>query len=63
RVRYHYPIARIEIEKEEIPKILQSNIREKMIKKLKKIGFEYITLDLEGYRSGSMDELKECNID
>jgi len=62
RVRYHYPIARIEIEKEEIPKILQSNIREKMIKKLKKIGFEYITLDLEGYRSGSMDELKECNI-
>lgn len=63
RVRYHYPIARIEIEKEEIPKILQSNIREKIIKKLKKIGFEYITLDLEGYRSGSMDELKECNID
>ncbi|MBA7564916.1 Pyridinium-3,5-bisthiocarboxylic acid mononucleotide synthase [subsurface metagenome] len=63
RVRYHYPIARIEIEKEEIPKILQSNIREKMIKKLKKIGFDYITLDLEGYRSGSMDELKEFNID
>jgi len=62
RVRYQYPIARIEIEKEEIPKILQSNIRGKMIKKLKKIGFEYITLDLEGYRSGSMDELKECNI-
>ncbi len=62
RVRYHHPIARIEIEKEEIPKILQSNIREKMIKKLKKIGFEYITLDLEGYRSGSMDEPKECNI-
>ncbi|TET15320.1 MAG: ATP-dependent sacrificial sulfur transferase LarE [Actinobacteria bacterium] len=56
RVRYHYPIARIEIEKEEIPKILQSNIREKMIKQLKKIGFEYITLDLEGYRSGSMDK-------
>ena len=56
RVRYHYPIARIEIEKEEIPKILQSNIRQKMIKQLKKIGFEYITLDLEGYRSGSMDK-------
>jgi len=63
RVRYHYPIARIEIEKEEIPKIFQSNIMEKIIKKIKKIGFEYITLDLEGYRSGSMDELKECNID
>jgi uncharacterized protein len=57
RVRYHYPIVRIEIEKEEIPRILQYNIREKIIKKLKKIEFEYITLDLEGYRSGSMDEL------
>ncbi len=55
RIRYHHPIARIEIEKDEIPRILQRNIREKIIRKLKKMKFEYITLDLEGYRSGSMD--------
>ncbi|HEY4695545.1 MAG TPA: ATP-dependent sacrificial sulfur transferase LarE [Candidatus Hydromicrobium sp.] len=57
RVRYHHPIARIEIEKEEIPRMLQHNIREKIIKRLKKMEFEYITLDLEGYRTGSMDKL------
>jgi len=57
RVRYHYPIARIETGKEEIPLMLDYNIREKIIKELKRIGFEYICLDLEGYRSGSMDKL------
>ncbi len=57
RLRYHYPIARIEIGKEEIPLMLDYNIREKIIKRLKRIGFEYVCLDLEGYRSGSMDEL------
>ncbi len=59
RVRYQYPVARIEIEKDEIRKLAQSNLREKILKKFKKIGFLYITLDLEGYRPGSMDESKE----
>jgi len=57
RVRYHYPVARIEVEREEIPKTIQPNIRNKIIKELKKIGFSYITIDLEGYRSGSMDKI------
>lgn len=57
RVRYHKPIVRIEVEKEKIPEILNKDIREKIINKLKQIGFEYITIDLEGYRSGSMDEV------
>lgn len=57
RVRYHYPIARIEIGKEEIPRMLQRITREKIINNFKKMKFEYITLDLEGYRPGSMDEL------
>ncbi|MDD5622701.1 MAG: ATP-dependent sacrificial sulfur transferase LarE [Actinomycetota bacterium] len=55
RIRYHDPIARIELGKDEIPKILQYNNMEKIIRRLKRMGFEYITLDLEGYRSGSMD--------
>jgi uncharacterized protein len=58
RVRYHYPIARIELEKDEIPGMLQPKIIEKIIKRLKKLEFEYITLDLEGYRTGSMDRLQ-----
>ncbi|MBC7333889.1 MAG: ATP-dependent sacrificial sulfur transferase LarE [Actinobacteria bacterium] len=56
RVRYHEPVARIEVEKDKIPEILDKTLREKIIAKLKEIGFKYITIDLEGYRSGSMDE-------
>ena len=55
RVRCHKDVARIEVEKEEIEKAI--NFREEIVRRLKKVGFKYITLDLEGYRSGSMDEV------
>jgi len=55
RVRCHKNIARIEVEKEEIEKAIR--FREEIVSRLKKVGFKYITLDLEGYRSGSMDEV------
>ena len=55
RVRYHKNVARIEVEKEEIEKAI--SFREEIVRRLKTIGFKYITLDLEGYRSGSMDEV------
>jgi len=56
RVRYHHPTARIEAEKSEFTKTTEGRVREEIIKEFKKIGFKYITIDLEGYRSGSMDE-------
>jgi len=56
RVRYHHPIARIEVEKSEFIKITKGRAREEIIKEFKKIGFKYVTIDLEGYRSGSMDK-------
>lgn len=56
RVRYHKTIARIEIGNNEIDSFLKDGMRQKVIKRLKKIGFIYVTLDLEGYRSGSMNE-------
>jgi len=59
RVRYHYPIARIELGPEEIPLILEPDIKEKVVKRLKAIGFDHVVIDLEGYRSGSMDGRKE----
>jgi uncharacterized protein len=55
RVRVHGRVARIEVLREDLPKIL--SIQEEIVKTLKAIGFSYITLDLEGYRSGSMDEV------
>ncbi len=53
RVRYCADTARIEIACDEINKIMNLAIRDKIIKKLKKLGFKYISLDLESYRSGS----------
>jgi uncharacterized protein len=55
RVRLHGTIARIEVHKDEMGKIL--DMQPAVMKKLKSIGFSYVTLDLEGYRSGSMDEV------
>jgi len=57
RLRYHPPVARIEVSPEEIPRIAELPAREKVINRLRSLGFTYITLDLSGYRSGSMNEL------
>jgi len=53
RVRHHGNIARIEIPEKDFDKLLSH--RESIISELKKIGYDYITLDIEEYRSGSMD--------
>lgn len=53
RLRLHDQILRIEIDKIDFPKLLEN--QEKITEKLKELGFLYITLDLEGFRSGSMD--------
>jgi uncharacterized protein len=57
RVRYHDKIARIEVSKKDIRLLLKHS--EEVIKELKKLGFTYITLDLEGYRTGSLNEVLE----
>jgi len=58
RVRLHHgEIARIEVGKEEIEVFFDAKMLEDICGKLKTIGFNYVTLDLEGYRSGSMDSL------
>jgi uncharacterized protein len=57
RVRHHQNIARIEVGEEEIKKFLDDTVRQQVIKALKEIGYTYITLDLQGYRSGSMNEV------
>lgn len=59
RVRYHYPIARIELDPTDISRLLEPSMRRRFVKKFKDIGFDYITIDMEGFRSGSMDEQKD----
>jgi pyridinium-3,5-biscarboxylic acid mononucleotide sulfurtransferase len=55
RVRYHGHVARIEVPEEELDKVMAS--RDEISEALKKIGFLYVTLDLKGYRTGSMNEV------
>jgi len=56
RVRHHGEIARIELERDDIGTFVSKGLMDEVVKKLKELGFLYVTLDLEGYRTGSMDE-------
>ena len=56
RVRIHDKLARIEVQPSEFEKIMQEENRTKIFHKLKQYGFTYVTLDLQGYRTGSMNE-------
>ena len=56
RVRIHGMMARIELRPEEFDRFMQKDIREQVVSKLKEYGFTYVTLDLQGYRTGSMNE-------
>ncbi|MDD3169983.1 MAG: ATP-dependent sacrificial sulfur transferase LarE [Eubacteriales bacterium] len=56
RVRHHDTLARIEIPTEQFPKIMEKEVRNRISNRLKEIGYPYVTLDLMGYRTGSMNE-------
>ena len=57
RVRHHGEIVRIEIAREELPRALDPAMAAKFTKIFKELGFKFVTLDLEGFRSGSMNTL------
>jgi uncharacterized protein len=57
RVRFHGEIVRLEIAPEEMPKALTIEMAQRFTAIFKKLGFRYVTLDLEGYRQGSLNEV------
>jgi len=57
RVRHHDIIARIEVDPKDIEKVTAEPTRSKIAEKLKSLGFRFVTVDLQGYRSGSLNEL------
>jgi len=61
RVRHYGDMASIELLKTEIPSLMKNGLYEKTIDRLKKIGFQKITIDPEGYRSGSLNEALNLN--
>jgi pyridinium-3,5-biscarboxylic acid mononucleotide sulfurtransferase len=64
RVRHHGDIARIEVADQELARALNQEMIGKMSSALKALGFKYVTLDLEGYRTGSLNEaLKKSELE
>ena len=57
RVRVHGNVARIEIDSSEFSRLMAVDIRDVVYSKLQEVGFAYVTLDLKGFRSGSMNEV------
>lgn len=57
RVRYHGELVRLEIAREELPRALSLEMAGKLTAIFKPLGFHYVTLDLEGYRQGSLNEV------
>jgi len=56
RVRHHDKLARIEVERSEISRLIEDEMSHTVTEGLRKIGYTYVTVDLLGYRTGSMNE-------
>ncbi len=57
RVRHHNSVARIEVTPEEMRRFYQAELCSQVVERLKLIGYTYVALDLQGFRSGSMNEV------
>ncbi|MDW8120272.1 MAG: ATP-dependent sacrificial sulfur transferase LarE [Chloroflexota bacterium] len=57
RVRHHESIARIEVEPADIPRLVEPGVRTRVVEALKALGYRYVTVDLVGYRTGSLNEV------
>ena len=57
RVRHHDQLVRLEIAQAEMDRILRKDLFAELAKRFRELGFKYVTLDLEGFRSGSMNEV------
>jgi uncharacterized protein len=56
RVRHHGDLARIEVDKCDIASLVEGGTADKIDKKFKSLGYHFVTIDIEGYRTGSMNE-------
>lgn len=56
RVRHHESIARIEVPRADMLRLLEDSVAEGIVRRLKELGFQHVTLDLQGFRSGSLNE-------
>jgi uncharacterized protein len=57
RVRHHGDVARLELSADNMARVLDGDVREAIVRDLKSIGYRYVSLDLQGYRTGSLNEV------
>jgi uncharacterized protein len=62
RVRHHGPLARVEIARTEMPRALDMAVLDRITAELKTVGFQYVTLDAAGFRSGSMNAVLPVDV-
>jgi uncharacterized protein len=55
RVRIHGDLVRIEVEPEDVPRLAEAGVRKRVVEAILALGYRYVTLDLQGFRSGSMN--------
>ena len=63
RLRHHGELARIEIDPAELPRALEVDMTRRIVAAIKPLGFRYVSLDLEGYRTGSLNEVLQIQRD
>jgi len=63
RLRHHGELARIEIDPQELPRALDPAMAQRIVDLIKPLGFRYVSLDLEGYRTGSLNEVLQIHRD
>ena len=57
RVRDHGTVARLELDPDELPRMVDRKLRDDVVTRLKRLGYRYVALDLQGYRTGAMNEV------
>jgi len=58
RVRLHHgELARVEVPAEELTRLIQPDVRHQLVNYLKELGFQFVTIDMEGFRSGNLNAL------
>jgi len=57
RVRHHDSLVRLEIARAEMTRALRVDVIDDLARRFRELGFKYVTLDLQGYRSGAMNEV------
>jgi uncharacterized protein len=63
RLRHHGELARVEIDPVELPRALETQMAGRIVRMIKPLGFRYVSLDLEGYRMGSLNEVLQIHRD